>query len=338
MEEEEKEGRGREGGREAAAGTDADLNYVLKELKENPYRKFDSAFALMSIIPFLVFFYILVGKLFSLEILIGDVGLVLAVAILISMMGFYMGYRVVRNTLNAVLYYAARARLSDKLKSDFVATVSHEFKNPLWVIQANLKGILDKEFGEIAEMHKKLLGLCYTAAVRMGRLIEDLLDLHKIESGAYKMTKKMCNFAEMIERQIGEMEVLTIDKRLNVIREFPDEEVTSLADEDKMLEVINNLLGNAIKYTPEGGMIRMKLSVADNSIRMEFRDSGEGLSPEKVARLFNKFERFDSSKQGTGLGLVIAKQVVEMHKGKIWVESEMGKGSSFIVTIPRALE
>lgn len=311
-----------------------DNSLVLQELKENPYRQFKVAFSLMSIIPFLVFFYLLVTRLFTIDILIGNIGFLLFISILLSVCGFYIGYNIIKNILNKIVFYAAQAKHSDQLKSTFVAIVSHELKNPLSTIKSSLDNILDGLAGQINENQKNIIELCHSVINRMNELITELLDLHKIEAGMIEIKRSLCNLLEIFERQIKELEIALNKKRIKLIKEFSGKDFSIWADQDKIMQVINNLLSNAIKYTPEEGLVTLKIFPSDGCLRLEFLDTGPGIPEDKLNKIFNKFERVDTTKEGTGLGLSISKDIVEMHKGKIWVESQAGKGSKFIVVLP----
>lgn len=313
------------------------LDVVLQELKENPYRKFNIAFSLMSVIPFLVFFYLLASRLFTIDIFVGDIGLVLFIAIVISLCGFLVGYNIIKSILNMIIFYAAQAKHSDQLKSTFVASVSHELKNPLSAIKTNLFNILTGVVGSVNEEQRRILQLCDSVVERMKRLINDLLDLHKIEAGMTDVRRKLCNLLEVLEKQLKEFEVIVNKKRIKFIKEILDENLTVWADEDKIMQVINNLLSNAIKYTPEDGSITLKIYSADGYIKLEFLDTAESIPADKLKKIFDKFERLDITKEGTGLGLAITRDIVQMHRGRIWAESQLHRGNKFVVVLPRDL-
>jgi two-component system sensor histidine kinase VicK len=141
----------------------------------------------------------------------------------------------------------------------------------------------------------------------------------------------------MLEKQVVEFQVMLSKKRIKLLKGIVDKELSIWADEDKIMRVVNNLLSNAIKYTPEGGEVSLKIYPADGFVRLECTDSGPGIPPDKLDKVFNKFERLDLSKEGTGLGLSITKDIVEMHKGKIWAESQSGAGTKFVVILPQDL-
>lgn len=314
--------------------TDPRLNLVLQELKENPFQKFNVAFSLMSVIPFLVFFYLLVSKFFTVNILIGNVGLILFISVFLSLCGFCIGYNIINNILRKIMFYAAQAKRSDQLKSTFVATVSHELKSPLSVIKAGLDNIRDGLVGQINEEQRRIIDLCHSIIARLNSLINELLDLHKIEAGLTEAKRKLCDLLRILEEQLKEFEVLLNKKRIKLIKDFLAKDFSLWADEEKIMLVINNLLSNAIKYTPEEGMITLKIFSVDGCVRIEFQDTGPGIPEDKLGKIFDKFERLDIAKEGTGLGLAITKDIVELHKGKIWAESQPGKGSKFIIVLP----
>ena len=316
---------------------DMGLKLVLQDLNENPYQKFNIAFSLMSVIPSLVFFYVLTNKLFYINIFIGNVGLVLFISIFISFCGFCISYTIIKNILKRIIFYAALAKYSDRQKSTFIATVSHELKNPLLIMKTQILNIQDGLFGLLNEEQKKALELCQNIIERISRLINDLLDLHKIESGVFELERKLCNLVEILERQIKESEIMFNKKRIKLTKEIGAADLSVWANQDKMILIISNLLSNAIKYTPEEGEVAIKIYPFDEFVRLEFFNTGEVIPPDKIEKIFNKFERLNLTKEGTGLGLAITKDIVEMHKGKIWAESRSGEGNRFIVILPRDL-
>lgn len=313
------------------------LESILQELKENPFQKFSMVFALTTVIPLLTFFYLLVGRLFTFDILLGNIGVVVFISIVISLFGFYVGYNMIRNILERILFYAAETKHSDQLKSTFVATVSHEFKNPLAVIGLNIFNMLKGLLGKINEQQRNILILCQNTIGRMNRLINDLLDLHKIEAGMFEMKRRLCSLTKILESQIKELDVMFKEKSIKLNKEVLPKDLSIWADEDKIIQVVNNLMSNAIKHTPEGGTVILKAFPAGGVVRLELMDSGSGVPIAKLQKIFDKFERANSSKEGTGLGLAITKDIVELHKGRIWVESDPGKGSKFIIVLPRDL-
>ena len=224
----------------------------------------------------------------------------------------------------------------DARKSAFVANVSHELKNPLSVIRESMALILDKLAGEVSERQKEILVLGKRSTDRLIRLVTDLLDLSHIEAGKMKLKEEKVDLSALVKDVLKTYEREISKKQLALQKEIGPNVGLLTGDRDKLTEVIINLLNNAIKYTPKGS-ITIKLTGSEQEVRFEIADTGPGIPPKYREKIFDKFERIMTEKQeGTGLGLPIAKDIIELHQGKLWVESEPGKGSTFIFTLPRS--
>lgn len=224
----------------------------------------------------------------------------------------------------------------DKRKSYFVANVSHEFKSPLAIIKESLSIILDGLVGEISTNQRQLLETSKQNIERLVRLISNLLDLSRIEAGKVEIKIEKVKLLPLIEEILVSYAGEIVNKRLNLKKEVSPDAGFIWADRDRIAEVIINLLTNAIKYTPQGGSITVNAGGDEKEARFEISDTGPGISKEYYEKIFDKFERITAEREeGTGLGLPIAKDIVELHKGKLWVESEIGKGSRFIFLLPR---
>lgn len=313
------------------------LKLVLQELGDNPFRKFNIAFALMAIIPFLVFFYILLVRLSTFDVLVGNIGVILAIALIISLGGFYIGYGMIRAVLTQVVHYAVKLKHSDRMKSSFVVAVSHELKNPLASIKISLSNILEGLLGKINIKQKKIIHLCQGIVDRIVELLGDLFNLHRFEAGAVEMRRKLCNLIEVVEKQVAEFQIIYQAKGVKLIKDTSEKILSIWGDEGKLKEAISNILGNALKYTPMGGKVAVKVYNTDRFIRIECADTGQGIPSHKLEKIFDKFERADTKEEGVGLGLSITKDIVELHKGKIWAESKVGSGSKFIIVLPQDL-
>ncbi|MFA5167287.1 MAG: HAMP domain-containing sensor histidine kinase [Candidatus Omnitrophota bacterium] len=221
-------------------------------------------------------------------------------------------------------------------KSTFVANVSHELKNPLAVIKESMALLRDKVVGEVSEEQKEILSMGMRSSDRLMRLVTDLLDLSQIEVGKLKLKKEKIEVRALVEEVLRTYEIQASKKQLVLQKEIQPDLGVLVGDRDKLTEVIINLLNNAIKYTPQG-TITVKLTGTAQEVRFEMADTGPGIPPEYQEKIFDKFERIMTEKQeGTGLGLPIAKDIIELHHGKLWVESEPGKGSKFIFALPRS--
>ncbi len=223
----------------------------------------------------------------------------------------------------------------DRMKSDFVANVVHELRTPLTVIKGNLDNI-DRGFaGEVQPQQREILNDVFRIVNRLSRLINDLLDLSKIESGKMGLNKEDIDLIEVAEETAKGFEKLASDKKIGIRKEFPGSKVTINADRDKITQVFVNLIGNALKFT-DGGEIVLRIIELQDEVQVEIQDSGPGMSKDEIGKIFDKFVRVVAEKkEGTGLGLPITRDIIALHKGRIRVESVPGKGSIFIFNLPK---
>lgn len=310
---------------------------IFEELKENPIHKFNIAFALMSIIPILGFMYILAGELFSFKILTGNVGFIVLVAILISLSGFYIGYLVIKNLLSRVITYMIKLRENDKQKSVFVAHVSHEIKNPLATLDLSICTILDSIVDKIDEEQKDMFRSCNNLCGRLIRFTTEMLNVSKIESGIVELKRSFWELDVLLEEEIKTFETAFARKKIQLAANRPFPKISIWADRDKISQVIFNIIDNAIKYTPENGKVSIELAEEKWCARIEICDTGEGIPENRIGRIFNRFDKITSKQNSIGLGLLIAKDFIDLHKGTISVESKLHEGSKFIVILPKDL-
>ena len=226
----------------------------------------------------------------------------------------------------------------DQIKSQFVINVAHEFKTPLTIARECIDLMLEGHGGEVSPVQKEFLARGLKTLDRLIRLVTDLLDLAKIESGKMVMKRVEVDMPELVNEILATYEAEAAKKGLSLEKHIEESAGMIWADRDKISEVVINLLTNAIKYTPAGGSITVSLQGDQKKIRCDVRNSGPGIPKKFLRKIFDKFERVTAEKQeGTGLGLPIAKDIVSLHKGRLWVESEAGKGSVFIFTLPRSI-
>lgn len=227
----------------------------------------------------------------------------------------------------------------DKIRQDFVANVSHELRTPLTSIKGYAETLLEGAL-EDKENAKDFLKIIYQDAERLTRLIDDLLDLSKIESGKLKMQFSEIDLYKIIEHSIRILEEQIREKKISLELNFPKHLSKAWADERKITQVILNLLDNAIKYNVEGGKIIVSVSDKENFIEVSITDTGIGIPEKDLPRIFERFYRVDKARSrelgGTGLGLSIVKHIVQAHEGEVFVKSKLGKGSTFSFTLPKA--
>jgi PAS domain S-box-containing protein len=232
-----------------------------------------------------------------------------------------------------------RLKELDKMKSDFVSNVSHELRTPLTSIKGSVDNMLDGLTGPLNEKQVRYLARIKSNSDRLSRLINDLLDLSRIESGRIEVRPTTLPLTALAEEVTEQLKPLAAEKLIQIELPSPDRQLTVWADRDKVTQVLMNLIGNAVKFTPQAGKVTVTVEKNDDDyVQISVADTGPGISPEERNKLFSKFYQIaaiDKQKpRGSGLGLAISKALVEMQGGKIWVESEIGEGTTFYFTLP----
>jgi signal transduction histidine kinase len=226
----------------------------------------------------------------------------------------------------------------DQLKTDFVNMTSHELRTPLTSIQGMVKIVAEGMAGDINDVQKKSLGIALRNIERLSRLINDLLDVSKIEAGNMTLSLEAVNLAELV-RQVGDtFRPLIQERGLELRIQVASENLMVMMDRDRIIQVFTNFLHNAVKFTRRG-FIDLIVQEEEFQVRCTVADTGPGITPSHLPRLFGKFQQAGSQsitgEKGSGLGLSLCKGLVELHGGAVWVESEVDKGSRFIFTLPR---
>jgi signal transduction histidine kinase len=226
-------------------------------------------------------------------------------------------------------------------KSQFLANMSHELRTPLNAILGYTELILDHIYGEAPDRMRQVLERVQANGRHLLGLINDVLDLAKIEAGQLTLSLANYSMKDVVDSVINAVEPLAAEKHLAFKTDVPSNLPAGRGDERRIAQVLLNLVGNAIKFT-DSGEVAVKASAGNASFTVAVCDSGPGISAADQARIFDEFQQADSSstkkKAGTGLGLSIAKRIIEMHSGRIWVESAPGKGSTFFFTLPITVE
>ena len=226
----------------------------------------------------------------------------------------------------------------DRMKSEFIATVSHEFRTPLTSINMALDILLKKVLGEVNLNQLELLQGAKKDSERLIRMVKNLLDMSRLESGQFQSEIKDLDLKNIIQSVTESLKLSFEQKKIKLKLVIPDSVPVTSGDALQISWVINNLLSNALRYTPLEGEITVTILEFGDTIQFSVSDTGRGIPRESFNTIFDKFvqitEKTDSAPGSVGLGLAIAKKVVEAHGGKIWVESEIGKGSIFTFTLP----
>jgi signal transduction histidine kinase len=222
----------------------------------------------------------------------------------------------------------------DKLKSDFISIASHELRTPLHLILLYAE-MLREDLGEGA---REQVDPVLRAATRLKQLIETMLNLRYLETGQMELVPTRFDLRAEVQAACRDYKALADTKGLVISTDVPDEQVSIYADKEKVRVVLDNLVSNAVQFTPAGGRVRVKVGRRGQDIEMSVIDTGIGISPQDLDRIFERFYQVDdhmTRKQGgMGLGLSIVKELAELHGGRVWVESVPGRGSCFVVVLP----
>ena len=227
------------------------------------------------------------------------------------------------------------------MRKDLITRVSHELKTPLVSIYSCSELLIDYYKEQMSEEVLKFIEIIHRGGQRLKDLIKNLLDASQIDSGKLNLNREKVNLIEIIKNCINFVEYLVEDRKISLEYKLP-EELFIEVDKIRIEQVITNLLSNAIKNTPSNGNINFDIKEEDNNIYITVKDTGVGLTKEEMNRIFKKFgkiERYgkelDVDIEGSGLGLYISKEIVNLHEGMIWVESEgRNKGATFIIKLP----
>jgi signal transduction histidine kinase len=222
----------------------------------------------------------------------------------------------------------------ERLRRDLVANVSHELKTPISALRARLENLLDG----VEAPDPAVLQVMLQQAERLSRLVDQLLDLSRLESGDIPLSRGDVDLEPLVREVCSEIEVARGDHLVHVRVEVPADLPPLRADRERVHQVLVNLLDNAVRFTPPGGEVRVSASRTGSVCEIRVEDTGPGIPPEHLPFLFERFYRVDQARSrgegGTGIGLAIARSVVEAHGGRIWAQSEVGRGSVFAFELP----
>ncbi|KGR79856.1 cell wall metabolism sensor histidine kinase WalK [Ureibacillus manganicus] len=244
------------------------------------------------------------------------------------------------NGLITVLHDITEQEKIEMERREFVSNVSHELRTPLTTMRSYLEALADGAWRD-EQIAPTFLNVTQTETERMIRLVNDLLQLSKMDAREYNLNKEFVEFNKFFNRIIDRFE-MSKSQNVEFKRYLPENSYFVEIDADKLTQVIDNIISNALKYSPDGGNIRFGVTVQENLIKIMISDDGMGIPKENVGRIFDRFYRVDRARSramgGTGLGLAIAKEMIEAHGGHIWAESEEGVGTTVFFTLPFELD
>jgi signal transduction histidine kinase len=229
---------------------------------------------------------------------------------------------------------AGQMETLERLRRELVANVSHELKTPISALRAHLENLLDG----VEEPNPVVLSVMLQQSERLSRLVEQLLELSRLESGDVPLDLEPVPLGLLVDRVVAEIQVARPERMVQVRNEVPSGLAPIRADRERIHQVLFNLLDNAVRFTPQGGIVRVRAAGTEEGCLVEVEDTGPGIPPEHLGLVFERFYRVDASRSrgdgGTGIGLAIARSVVEAHGGRIWVDSEPGHGATFRFVLP----
>lgn len=236
----------------------------------------------------------------------------------------------------AVLSDVTEQERVEQERRDFVSNVSHELRTPLTTMKSYIEALTDGAWKD-QEIAPRFLDVAQNETDRMIRMVNDLLQLSKFDSDEYPIHKERTEFIQYFHQVVDRFE-MNIPEHLTLKRELPKGKYYVWIDKDKITQVLDNIISNAMKYSPEGGEIRLKVEIRRHNLLVSVQDQGIGIAYDKLDKIFERFYRADRARSrklgGTGLGLAITKELVEAHHGKIWAKSKEGKGTTILFTLP----
>lgn len=235
-----------------------------------------------------------------------------------------------------IFHDVTRLKQLENMRKEFVANVSHELRTPLTLIKGYVETLLDGAKDD-PQVRERFLQTIHKHSNRLASLIEDLLNLSRLESGQIALRKKRVSLRDLCERVVEELEGSASSKRITILNHVPAE-VPVEVDPDRLQQVLFNLVDNAIKYGRPSGTVNINLHRTPGLLQVSVQDDGPGIPPDSLERVFERFYRVDRARSrdagGTGLGLSIVKHIVQSHGGEAWAESQFGQGSTFFFTLP----
>lgn len=225
----------------------------------------------------------------------------------------------------------------EKIKSDFVSVVSHEFRTPLTTIIVGVEMLLEGMLGDLTPRGREVLEAIGSDCQRLTRLVENLMELSRVEAGMIYVEPEAINVTDLVQEAVRPLKIQSENKKVELITDLPPAIPPAAADYNKIVWVLTNLIGNALRYTDAGGTITIKVRQHGSRLFFSVKDTGCGIPKVYQDKIFRKYVQVRSHGQtrgGAGLGLAISKDIVMAHGGEIWVESEEGAGSNFIFTVP----
>jgi signal transduction histidine kinase len=231
-------------------------------------------------------------------------------------------------------------RAIEQMKNEFISIVSHELRTPLSSIRGSLGLLAAGVFKHKPESAQQMLDIAAHDTERLVRLVNDILDLERLEAHKVNLVKQWCDAATLLQQSVETVQSLAVEGNIMLLVEPTSVQVW--ADRDRIIQTLVNLVSNAIKFSPPHSTVTLNVQDQADRVLFEVKDQGRGIPADKLETIFGRFQQVDASdsrqKGGTGLGLAICRSIVQQHGGKIWVKSVVGQGSRFYFTVPMQLD
>lgn len=257
---------------------------------------------------------------------------------------------IISKTVNgSIMHFGSVCLHKEYSQTDPLAIVSHELRTPLAAIREALSLLAETAAVRLEESQRRYLHIAQEEIDRLNRMLDNLLEASRLEAGKLVLNFKPVDLNQLIHTAIENLSLLITKRNLKIERHIPPKLPLVLGDRDRLLQVFNNLLDNAIKYSPEGGIIRIDVCFVEQNVpiitqrgiltkteylQVTITNQGQGIPAEFLERIFNKYERVDPYGPGIGLGLAIVRSIIELHHGKVWASSVVGEGASFSFILP----
>lgn len=240
--------------------------------------------------------------------------------------------------LSGIFHDVTQHKHYEQLKDEFISTVSHELRTPLTIVREGVSQIRDELLGPVPDNQKAFLDMVLQNSDRLGRIIEELLDVSKLEAGKVRLHRKLCDIAALAREVAGNFQTIVKQKNLELLTDFSHEKIEIYIDSGKIIQVLTNLISNALKFT-DRGHIKIHLHAREGLVECKISDTGKGISQEDLPKVFQKFRQFERDvgpgDRGTGLGLSICKKLIELHHGVVKIESVPTKGTTVSFVLPQ---
>lgn len=308
---------------------------VMRAIGQQAFQEFNVAFFLMSLIPLTIGAYLLAARLFTIDIFQGLTGFYFFLAIVIACLGFLVGRRIIRLVLQKLIDVNVEARQHEQVKSAFIANVAYELRPPLSAVQLSLKNIEDGLLGPLTDPLRTTLRHCSTIVGRLVRLTTDLIESTDPSQSPAQLQFDVLDLSEVVQEAIAVTRPYLEAHQLIVEARLPEQQVIFYGDRARLLQAMGSLLDHAVRWSSEGSTVTVELgSLVPAEWRLSVSHDIAGQQAD-FARALDTFTRLGGSMEDRlGLGLRLAKDVAELHHGRLWVEGEAGRSSRLMMTLP----